>query len=232
MTWGHVITKYDLPYFSDHSPMILTIADNQWTGKEQINQQCTDELLCKEKQTLLDIEKWSLVEESALRQKSRAKWIQLGDGTKLNTPKVIKEEVVQFYKALMRSNTTSLPAVDRNTMKKGPTIAYEQGVALCGDVMDDEIWKALTSIGDDKAPGVDGSNTITKRALIAWDKVCLPKSVGGMHLINIRLWNQVVIAKTCWDLAHKSNKLWIRWIHLFYIKNQQFFNASIPKKAS
>ncbi|KAH0760972.1 hypothetical protein KY290_017045 [Solanum tuberosum] len=145
MTWGHVITKYDLPYFYDHSPVILTIADNQWTCKvsfrffnkwaehstfmdkvaeiwqkhmapgtmaniwgklralrqvlkdlnieefkstttkinvvrqellqiqEQINQQCTDELLCNEKQILMDIEKWSLVEESALRQKSRAK---------------------------------------------------------------------------------------------------------------------------------------------------------------
>ncbi|KAH0642027.1 hypothetical protein KY290_033632 [Solanum tuberosum] len=139
--------------------------------QEQINQQCTDELLCKEKQILLDIEKWSLVEESALRQKSRAKWIQLGDcnnkyftvmikertnkkimreltslrGTKLDTPEAIKEEVVKFYKALIGSNTTSLPAVDRKTMKKGPTISYEQGVALCGDVVDEEIWKALTS---------------------------------------------------------------------------------------
>ncbi|XP_015158439.1 uncharacterized protein [Solanum tuberosum] len=257
MTWGHVITKYDLPYFYDHSPVILTIANNRWTCKvsfrffniwaehstfmdkvaeiwqkhmapgtmaniwgklralrqvlkdlnieefkstttkinvvrqellqiqEQINQQCTDELLCNEKQTLLDIEKWSLVEESALRQKSRAKWIQLGDGnnkyftavikertnkkimreltslrgTKLNTPEAIKEEVVEFYKALMGSSTTSLPVVDRNTMKKGSTITYEQGVALCEDVMDEEIWKALTSIGDDKAPGVDGYNT-------------------------------------------------------------------------
>ncbi|KAK6791910.1 hypothetical protein RDI58_010991 [Solanum bulbocastanum] len=77
-----------------------------------------------------------------------------------------------------------------------------------------------------------GSNTITKRALIAWEKVCLPKSVGGMNLINIRLWNQAAIAKTCWDLAHKSDKLWIRWIHSFYIKNQQFFTAPIPKQAS
>ncbi|WMV40885.1 hypothetical protein MTR67_034270 [Solanum verrucosum] len=269
--------------------------------------------------------------------------------------------------------------VDRNTMKKEPTITYEQGVELCRDAMDEELWKALTSIGDDKAPGVDGynayfykktwsitkddieaqsgfipgrkiadniilatelvkaysrqhisprfmvngettppfnaakglrqgdsispylfaifmeylsrcltevrefegfkfhpkcgimqlvqsvlfgiqaywsqlftisakvlkliesyyrsftwsgSNTITKRALIAWEKVCLPKLVGGMNLINIRLWNQATIAKTCWDLAHKSDKLWIRWIHLFYVKNQQFFIAHIPKQAS
>ncbi|XP_015166576.1 uncharacterized protein [Solanum tuberosum] len=77
-----------------------------------------------------------------------------------------------------------------------------------------------------------GSNTINKRALIAWEKVCLPKSVGGMNLINIRLWNQAAIAKICWDLANKSDKLWIRWIHSFYIKTQQFLTATIPKQAS
>ncbi|KAH0776489.1 hypothetical protein KY290_007900 [Solanum tuberosum] len=152
--------------------------------QEQIIQQCTDELLYKEKQTLLDIEKWSLVEESDLRQKSRAKWIKLRDsnnkyftvvikertnkklmleltllsGTKLNTPEAIKGEVVQFYKALMGSSTMLLPAVDKNTMKKGPIITYEQGAELCRDVIDEEIWNALAPIGDDKAPGVDGCN--------------------------------------------------------------------------
>ncbi|WMV57296.1 hypothetical protein MTR67_050681 [Solanum verrucosum] len=74
--------------------------------------------------------------------------------------------------------------------------------------------------------------TINKRALIAWEKVCLPKSVGGMNLINIRLWNQAAIAKTCWDLTNKSDKLWIRWIHYFYINTQQFLTAPIPKQAS
>ncbi|KAH0642122.1 hypothetical protein KY285_032987 [Solanum tuberosum] len=242
--WPHI--TYELPYISDHSPMLLTIEDNHCTGKapfrffnvwvehstfmakvaviwrkhmtpgtmaniwaklralrqvlnvlnreefinttikmnasrqellqiqEQIIQQCNDELLYKEKQTLLDIEKWSLVEKSALRQKFRAKWIKLGDrnkyftsmikertnkklmleltslsGTKLNTPEAIKGEVVQFYKALMGSSTMLLPAVDKNTMKKGPTITYEQGVELCRDVIDEEIWNALASIGDD-----------------------------------------------------------------------------------
>ncbi|XP_049378189.1 uncharacterized protein LOC125842966 [Solanum stenotomum] len=77
-----------------------------------------------------------------------------------------------------------------------------------------------------------GSNTINKRALMAWEKVCLPKSVGGMNLINIRLWNQAAIAKICWDLANKSDKLRIRWIHSFYRKTQQFLAAPIPKQAS
>ncbi|WMV43036.1 hypothetical protein MTR67_036421 [Solanum verrucosum] len=53
-----------------------------------------------------------------------------------------------------------------------------------------------------------------------------------MNLINIRLWNQAAIAKTCWDLFQKTDKLWIRWIHSFYIKIQHFFTAPVPKQAS
>ncbi|XP_055822001.1 uncharacterized protein LOC129890481 [Solanum dulcamara] len=129
MHWGHVVTQYEVPYISDHSPMLIKIEDNQWTVKppfrffniwadhskfmekvteiwhkqlvpgkmaniwaklkalqkilktlnkeefqnistrinearleliqtqKQINQQCTDELLCKERQALMNIEK-------------------------------------------------------------------------------------------------------------------------------------------------------------------------------
>ncbi|XP_055814275.1 uncharacterized protein LOC129883688 [Solanum dulcamara] len=62
--------------------------------------------------------------------------------------------------------------------------------------------------------------------------MCLPKSAGGMRLINIHLWNQAAIAKTCWDLAHKTDKLWIRWIHSYYIKSHTVFNVPVPQHAS
>ena len=47
--------------------------------QNQLNEQVTDELIVQEKELLIKLEKWSMVEESALRQKSRIKWIQLGD---------------------------------------------------------------------------------------------------------------------------------------------------------
>ncbi|XP_055825978.1 uncharacterized protein LOC129894345 [Solanum dulcamara] len=132
----------------------------------------------------MNIEKWNLVEESALRQKSRAKWIKLGDnnnkyfsamikertnqkmmleltslnGISLKTSAVIKEEVTQFYKALMGSSSTELQAVDKKTMRREATLTYEQEAELCRDITDEEIWNALASIGDDKSPGVDGYN--------------------------------------------------------------------------
>lgn len=54
-----------------------------------------------------------------------------------------------------------------------------------------------------------GANEITKKALIAWDKVCLPKAGGGLNIINLKLWNKAAIVETCWDSAHKQDKLWI-----------------------
>ncbi|XP_019258261.1 PREDICTED: uncharacterized protein LOC109236524 [Nicotiana attenuata] len=76
-----------------------------------------------------------------------------------------------------------------------------------------------------------GANEITKRALVAWDKVCLSKAGGGLNLINLKLWNIAAIAKTSWDLAHKQDKLWIKWLHAYYIKTQQLKTMAIPQQA-
>lgn len=52
-----------------------------------------------------------------------------------------------------------------------------------------------------------GSNIITKKALVAWDKVCTLMSMGGLNLINIKLWNQAAQIKICWDITHKQDKM-------------------------
>ncbi|XP_070009263.1 uncharacterized protein [Nicotiana sylvestris] len=77
-----------------------------------------------------------------------------------------------------------------------------------------------------------GSNTITKRALIAWDRMFLPKSVGGYNLLNIRIWNKAAITSVYWDLAQKKDKMWIKQIHTYYIKRQSIVEMNIPQQAS
>ncbi|XP_019234713.1 PREDICTED: uncharacterized protein LOC109215147 [Nicotiana attenuata] len=76
-----------------------------------------------------------------------------------------------------------------------------------------------------------GTNTITRKALVAWEKVCTPKSMGGLGLINMRLWNKAAIAKASWDIERKADRLWIRWLHAYYIKNQQFGQMVTPLQA-
>lgn len=55
-----------------------------------------------------------------------------------------------------------------------------------------------------------GTYTITKKALVAWSRVCTPKSVGGLTLISLQFWNKEVILKSCWDVSKKLDKLWIK----------------------
>ncbi|XP_016481993.1 uncharacterized protein LOC107802928 [Nicotiana tabacum] len=61
-----------------------------------------------------------------------------------------------------------------------------------------------------------GGNVLTKKSLLSWEKV----------------WNNVAIAKTYWDLTHKQDKLWIKWIHAYYVKQQRIDDMSIPHGAS
>ncbi|XP_060169369.1 uncharacterized protein LOC132600320 [Lycium barbarum] len=62
--------------------------------------------------------------------------------------------------------------------------------------------------------------------------MCLPKSVCGQNVININLWNRAAMAKACWDLTLKNDSLWIKWIHVYYIKGRQMTPMIIPQQAS
>lgn len=77
-----------------------------------------------------------------------------------------------------------------------------------------------------------GNNAITKNALVAWGRMCTPKSIGALNLINTHLWNKAAIAKTSWDRAHKQNILWIRWIHTYYITTNSVSTAPTPNPGS
>ncbi|XP_019233099.1 PREDICTED: uncharacterized protein LOC109213721 [Nicotiana attenuata] len=47
--------------------------------QKQISNKCSDELAKMERQQLHNLEKWSMIEEQAMQQKSQAHWIRLGD---------------------------------------------------------------------------------------------------------------------------------------------------------
>lgn len=63
--------------------------------QKQMNHNITDELVAQEKETLIKLEKWSMIEENTLRQKSRTKWIQLGDSNTKYFHIVMKERTQQ-----------------------------------------------------------------------------------------------------------------------------------------
>lgn len=58
----------------------------------------------------------------------------------------------------MGSAAHVLPAVNKQTMRKGPVIAQQQRIRLCAEVTEKEIYDGLSLIANDKSPGVDGYN--------------------------------------------------------------------------
>ncbi|XP_059302227.1 uncharacterized protein LOC132054196 [Lycium ferocissimum] len=77
-----------------------------------------------------------------------------------------------------------------------------------------------------------GEAVITKRALIAWDNVCLPKEAGELNVIKLKVWNQTAICKLLWALSQNKEKLWITWIHTYYIKKLKIEDMEIPSQPS
>ncbi|XP_070057136.1 uncharacterized protein [Nicotiana tomentosiformis] len=116
------------------------------------------------------------------------------------------------------------------SMKKLSLIQWQPLIAKIIAKISSWTAKRLAYVG--RKLHLPGTTTITRRALVAWNKVCTPKSIGGLNLVNLHLWNKVAIAKTCWDLAHKKDKIWIKRIHTYYIKRYQLEDITIPQQAS
>ena len=127
-----------------------------------------------------------MLEENALKQKARAKWIKLGDannkyfssvikernnkksirslmsldGRMLHEPQEIQNEFVLFYRSLMGTAADRLPAINTQVMKRGPILSRQHRIQLCATITYQEIVEALKFIGSDKAPGIDGYNAL------------------------------------------------------------------------
>ena len=76
----------------------------------------------------------------------------------LYDPQENQDEFVMFYKSLMGTSAGKLPAISAQVMKRELTLTKQQRLQLCAAVTEQEIYDGLKSIGNDKAPGIDGYN--------------------------------------------------------------------------
>ena len=123
----HVLKQLNNSEFKFISKQIEDARTELAEVQNQLGNQAKHKLVGKEKELLTKLEKWSMLEENALRQKARAKWIKLGyennkyfssvikernnkksirslmslDGRLLSEPQEIQDEFVLFYKSLM-----------------------------------------------------------------------------------------------------------------------------------
>lgn len=167
----------------------------------------------QEKACIGNLRKWLKVDEIALRQKSRIQWLQVGDtnhhlffssvkernkqnrisvlfdenNNKLVESDVIQEEMVSFYRKLLGSAASSLSAVHIPTLGSGNKLSTSVRNWLSREVTTIEIDQALKSIGDDKAPGLDGLNVVFFKKTWHIIKMDVYKAVLKVFRINTLL---------------------------------------------
>ncbi|KAG5610816.1 hypothetical protein H5410_022097 [Solanum commersonii] len=73
---------------------------------------------------------------------------------------------------------------------------------------------------------------MSRRALVAWEKVCQPGVVEGLNIIALSSWNKVAILKQLWGISMKKDSLWVKWIHYYYIKNRDLEIMDTPKNVA
>ncbi|XP_022895208.1 uncharacterized protein LOC111409387 [Olea europaea var. sylvestris] len=69
----------------------------------------------------------------------------------------------------------------------------------------------------------------SKKPLVAWKNLCLPKAEGGLGLKDLKTWNLVLLAKFLWNIHKKKDTLWIRWVHHAYLNGTCIWEVR-PKK--
>lgn len=53
-----------------------------------------------------------------------------------------------------------------------------------------------------------GKNSQRNMSLVNWDKVCQPKSCGGLRFKNLGLMNIALLMKVGWNLVASPSSLW------------------------
>ncbi|CAK8576189.1 unnamed protein product [Lathyrus sativus] len=77
-----------------------------------------------------------------------------------------------------------------------------------------------------------GKDTVSRKCHVAWKHMSCPTAQGGLNLINLQIWNNVLLLKCLWNLCKKSNTLWVKWIHIHYFKDKQIMNYETKTQSS
>ncbi|XP_070028931.1 uncharacterized protein [Nicotiana sylvestris] len=142
------------------------------------------EAVTVEKAAKLELEKWLIVKESVLKQKSRLQWLKLGDsntayfraymknrqarnnigritnstGQILQSSTEVEEEILSFYRGLLGTTATQLPVVNPEMMQNGNTLNRRQQLQHIKSVTKEEVRQYIMDIDDNKVIGCDGYN--------------------------------------------------------------------------
>ncbi|XP_048491597.1 uncharacterized protein LOC125492898 [Beta vulgaris subsp. vulgaris] len=77
-----------------------------------------------------------------------------------------------------------------------------------------------------------GTHNDTRPGSVNWEKLCKPKTAGGLGLRSTINWNIAAVGKLAWCIANKQDNMWVKWVNEIYIKEQQWSHYMAPATAS
>ncbi|XP_058776813.1 uncharacterized protein LOC131651162 [Vicia villosa] len=113
------------------------------------------------------------VEEKLLLQKAKATWIKLGDTNNSYFHAIVKGRQKQNKIMHLMDHggniLTEQQGMEQEILRSGPQLKDDSKKTLHQPFIEKEVWNALTGIGDNKSPGLDGF--IVKKIKSAWGKI-------------------------------------------------------------
>ncbi|GJV30268.1 hypothetical protein Tco_1386716 [Tanacetum coccineum] len=70
------------------------------------------------------------------------------------------------------------------------------------------------------------------KAKVAWEVVCLPKKEGGLGIRRLDHFNKALMVSHIWKLLSLKESLWVKWIHVYKLKNRSFWEIPYRGKMS
>lgn len=77
----------------------------------------------------------------------------------LSNQEAIEEEILEFYTSLVGTNAVELKGIDVTTIRSGKILSIDLTHKLIRPIEEKEIWVALSTIENCKAPGMNGFNS-------------------------------------------------------------------------
>ena len=77
-----------------------------------------------------------------------------------------------------------------------------------------------------------GNTMRSKSALVKWHTVCLPKSEGGLGFFDLKARNNGFLAKLIWNIHQKSDSIWIKWVHQYYLQSSSIWDITAHPSSS
>ncbi|KAL5194445.1 putative ribonuclease H protein [Glycine soja] len=77
-----------------------------------------------------------------------------------------------------------------------------------------------------------GNAEVKRKSPVAWKQVCKPTRCGGLNLINLELWNLIVMLKCLWNICSKDDNLWVKWIHAYFLKGNNVMSTTVKSNST